>query len=71
MGINMDINELMVNEPKKAFKKMSIPLIAFAMFDAIYSLIDLAWAGGLGHNAVAAVGVATPLFVLIGTLEVL
>lgn len=63
----MDINELMVNEPKKAFKKMSVPLIAFAVFDAIYSLIDLAWAGGLGHNAVAAVGVATPLFVLIGT----
>ena len=63
----MDINELMVSEPKNAFKKLTLPLIAFAVFDAFYSLIDLAWAGLLGHNAVAAVGVATPLFVLIGT----
>ena len=63
----MDINELMVNEPKNAFKKLTLPLIAFAVFDAFYSLIDLAWAGLLGHNAVAAIGVATPLFVLIGT----
>ena len=63
----MDMNSVMVNEPKKAFKKLSPALIAFAVFDAIYSLVDLAWAGTLGYNVVAAVGVATPLFVLIGT----
>ena len=33
----------MVSLPKKSFWQLSIPIIAFCIFDAIYGIVDMAW----------------------------
>ena len=33
----------LVSQPKKSFWKLSIPIIAFCIFDSIYGIVDMAW----------------------------
>lgn len=54
-----------VELPKKAFWKLSIPIIAFCFFDAIYGIVDLAWVSQINVHAFFAVGVSIPLVSLI------
>lgn len=55
----------LVSLPKKAFWKLSIPILGFVLFDAIYGLIDMYWVASLSKEALYAVSVSTPLFTLI------
>lgn len=58
--------QLMLTNPNKAFRRLSVPLILFAIFNALYTFIDLVWASFLGESVITAVLFAIPLFSLIG-----
>ena len=55
----------MVSLPKKSFWQLSIPIIAFCIFDAIYGIVDMAWISQISVPASFAVGVSIPFVSLI------
>ncbi len=55
----------LISFPKKSFWKLSIPIIAFSLFDAVYGLIDMYWISRMSHEAYFAIGIAIPIFTLI------
>lgn len=55
----------MVSLPKKSFWHLSIPIIVFCIFDAIYGIVDLAWISQINVHASFAVGVSIPFVSLI------
>ena len=61
----MDRNIDLVSLPKKSFWKLSIPIIAFCIFDAIYGLVDMLWVSQIGVEAFFALGVSIPFVTLI------
>ena len=57
--------ELMIQNPKKALIKISIPLIISFLINSFYNLIDAAWVSGLGADVLAGVGFFTPIFMIL------
>ena len=57
--------DIMLQNPKKALIKMSIPLIVSLLITSFYNLIDAAWVSGLGADALAGVGFFTPVFMIL------
>ena len=57
--------DLMLDNPKKALIKMSVPLIVSLLITSLYNLIDAAWVSGLGADALAGVGFFTPIFMIL------
>lgn len=57
--------DIMLQNPKKALIKMSIPLIVSLLITSFYNLIDAAWVSGLGADALAGVGFFTPIFMIL------
>ena len=57
--------DLMLENPKKALIKMSLPLIASLLISSFYNLIDAMWVSGLGADALAGVGFFTPIFMIL------
>ncbi|WP_407391249.1 MATE family efflux transporter [Methanobrevibacter sp.] len=57
--------DIMLQNPKKALIKMSIPLIISLLITSFYNLIDAAWVSGLGADALAGVGFFTPIFMIL------
>lgn len=57
--------ELMLQNPKKALIRMSMPLIISLLITSFYNLIDAAWVSGLGADALAGVGFFTPIFMIL------
>ena len=57
--------DLMLQKPKKALIKMSMPLIVSLFVTSFYNLIDAAWVSGLGADALAGVGFFTPIFMIL------
>lgn len=55
----------MVSLPKKSFWQLSIPIIAFCIFDAIYGIVDMVWISQISVHASFAVGVSVPFVSLI------
>ena len=55
----------LVSLPKKSFWKLSIPIIAFCIFDAIYGIVDMVWVSKIGVEAFFAMGVSIPIVSLI------
>ena len=55
----------MVSLPKKSFWHLSIPIIVFCVFDAIYGIVDMAWISQISVHASFAVGVSIPFVSLI------
>ncbi len=55
----------LVTLPKKSFWKLSIPIIAFCIFDAIYGIVDMLWVSRIGVEAFYAIGVSIPITSLI------
>ena len=54
--------DLIVNHPKKAINKLSVPIIISNLFMMLNNIIDGIWIAGLGPHPLAAVGFVTPLF---------
>ena len=57
--------DIMLQDPKKALIRMSIPLIISLLISSFYNLIDAAWVSGLGADALAGVGFFTPVFMIL------
>ena len=55
----------MISQPKNTFWKLSIPIIAFCLFDSIYSIVDLVWVSQISVQAFFAMGVSIPIVTLI------
>ena len=55
----------LVSQPKKSFWKLSIPIIAFCIFDSIYGIVDMAWITQINIHASFAVGISIPFVSLI------
>ena len=55
----------LVSLPKKSFWKLSIPIIAFCIFDAIYGIVDMLWISRISIEAFFAAGIAIPFVSLI------
>lgn len=56
--------KILRGEPKKAIIKLSIPLMIAMLVQSIYNLIDGIWVAGLGPQALAAIGLFFPVFMV-------
>lgn len=61
----MDREIDLVSLPKKSFWKLSVPIIAFCVFDAVYALVDMAWVSQISKEAFFAIGISIPIISLI------
>ena len=55
----------LVSQPKKSFWKLSVPIIAFCIFDAIYGIVDMVWVSQISVEAFFAIGISIPITTLI------
>ncbi len=55
----------LVSHPKSSFWKLSIPIIAFCIFDAIYGIVDMLWVSQISVEALYAIGISMPISSLI------
>ena len=62
-GNNLSID--LVASPKKSFWKLTVPIMCFVLFNAIYGIIDLFWVSKLNAESFYAVSVSIPIFTLI------
>ena len=60
----------LLGDPKKAVLKLSGPMIIAMLVQALYNIVDGIWVAGLGSNALAAIGLFFPLFMIILSLAV-
>ena len=60
----MKVEQLITN-PKKSIIGLSIPMILSLFLTMINNLADAMWVSGLGSDALAAIGIVTPLFIII------
>ncbi|NLI62850.1 MAG: MATE family efflux transporter [Methanosarcinaceae archaeon] len=58
------VRELLGNQ-KKALIKLSIPVILTLLFQSSYNIVNTFWVAGLGDEALAAVGVAFPIYMIV------
>ncbi|MHC1605536.1 MAG: MATE family efflux transporter [Candidatus Methanofastidiosia archaeon] len=54
----------LLGDPKKAILKLSIPMMIGMLVQALYNLVDAIWVAGLGADALAAVGLFFPFFMI-------
>ena len=62
--------EILRGDPKKAIVKLSIPIMISNLFFTIYNLADGAWVSGLGADALSAIGIFFPLFMVFMALSI-
>lgn len=59
--------EVITGDPKRAIRKLSLPMMLSMLLIMLYNIADSIWVSGLGPDSLAALGFITPLFmVLIG-----
>lgn len=59
--------EIITGDPKRAIRKLSLPMMISMLLIMLYNIADSVWVAGLGADALAAIGFITPLFmVLVG-----
>jgi len=61
---NKDVN-LMLGDPKKAIKYLSIPIAVTLFVQQSNSIINIIWVTGLGSGAMAALGLVGPIYSVI------
>ena len=57
--------EILLGDPKKAIIAIAIPTAIALIAQSINNLTDAAWVAGLGPDALAAIGIIFPLFIII------
>ena len=55
----------LISLPKKSFWKLSIPIMFFCVFDAVYGIVDMVWVSQISVEAFFAMGVSIPIVSLI------
>ncbi len=61
--------EILTGDPKKALIKLSIPIMISNLVFTLYNLADGAWVAGLGADALSAIGIFFPLFMVFVALS--
>ena len=56
--------KILTGNPKKAIIKLSAPMVVSNLVFTLYNLADGAWVAGLGSDALSAVGIFFPLFMI-------
>ena len=54
--------EMITGDPKKAIRKLSLPMILSMFLITLYNLADSIWVAGLGPDALAAIGFIAPMY---------
>ena len=62
--------EMITGDPKKAIRKLSLPMILSMFLITLYNLADSIWVAGLGPDALAAIGLQSPLFLNLWAQEI-
>lgn len=57
--------DIIKGEPKRAIRKLALPMILSMFLIMVYNLADSIWVSGLGADALAAIGFITPLFMIL------
>lgn len=57
--------KLLEGEPKRAIRKLALPLILSMLFTSIYSIVDATWISALGAEALTGVSFVIPLQLLL------
>lgn len=65
MKESKDSLNVLIGEPKRAVRKLSFPLIVGGMAQTLYIFVDGIWVAGLGEKALAAIGLFSPLMMII------
>jgi|Deesub1362A_J573_1020465.scaffolds.fasta_scaffold00534_3 putative MATE family efflux protein len=60
---------VLTGDPKKALIKLSIPMMVSNLVFTLYNLADGAWVAGLGADALSAIGIFFPLFMIFISLS--
>ncbi len=60
--------ETLLGDPKRAIIKLSGPMIVALFVQSIYNLVDAVWVAGLGADALSAIGMFFPVFMIIMAL---
>ena len=50
----------LITLPKKSFWTLSLPIMVFCVFDAIYGIVDMLWASKISMEAFYAMGMSIP-----------
>ncbi|SFL64161.1 putative efflux protein, MATE family [Methanobrevibacter olleyae] len=57
--------EMITGDPKRAIRKLSVPMMVSMLLIMMYNIADSIWVAGLGADALAAIGFITPLFTIL------
>lgn len=57
--------EVITGDPKRAIRKLSVPMMVSMLLIVLYNVADSIWVAGLGADALAAIGFITPLFMIL------
>ncbi|MGJ8454329.1 MATE family efflux transporter [Pseudothermotoga sp. U03pept] len=57
--------ELLLGDPRRAIIKLAIPMMTAMFVQTLYNLADGIWVAGLGPEALAAIGMFFPIFMII------
>ena len=55
----------LLGEPKKAIRKLSVPMMFGMLVQSIYSVVDGFWVAGLGADELASIGLFFPFFIIL------
>ena len=58
----------LLGDPRRAIVKLSVPMIIGMLVQTFYNLVDGIWVAGLGSDALAAIGLFFPFFMVIISL---
>lgn len=61
--------QILTGDPKKAIVKLSIPMMLAMFVQTLYNLVDGIWVAGLGPEALAAIGLFFPVFMIVIALS--
>ena len=59
---------ILLGDPKKAVIKLSLPMMVGMLVQTLYNLVDGIWVAGLGKDALAAIGLFFPVYMIIVSL---
>jgi len=61
--------QILTGDPKKALMRLSVPIMISNLVFTLYNLADGIWVAGLGTDALSAVGIFFPLFIILSALS--
>jgi len=60
----------LLGDPRRAIRRLSLPMMAAMLVQSMYNVVDAIWVAGLGQDALAAVGLFFPFFMAVMALAI-